>query len=210
MMPSTNRQNALATKIERITNSASRNTASLQASVPPVAGCAERSVSSARLAACPSGLSGASSTTCCHAFVAPSRSCLPNALTMPTFNSVFVCLGSMLSECDELRERLVRLVRVVVAHAQIGAEVHVVRRELQRLLVPRDRIVVPLGVEIEIRELGARLGVRGLAVRRPTSTPSPSLRRGWRRGGWRRSGRARRRLRRAPAPRREARLAGCR
>ena len=52
--------------------------------------------------------------TCCHAFVAPSRSCLPNALTMPMFSSVFACLGSILSECVELRERLVGLVRVVV------------------------------------------------------------------------------------------------
>ena len=46
----------------------------------------------------PSGLSGASWMTCCHACGAPSRSCLPNALTMPTFSSVLACFGSILSE----------------------------------------------------------------------------------------------------------------
>ena len=39
-----------------------------------------------------------SSITCCHALAAPSRSCLPNARTMPTFSSVFECFGSIASE----------------------------------------------------------------------------------------------------------------
>ena len=42
-----------------------------------------------------SGLSGATSRTRCHAFSAPSRSCLANARTMPTFSSVFECFGSI-------------------------------------------------------------------------------------------------------------------
>src|SRR5204863_8659330 len=65
----------------------------------PVPGCAERMLSSARFAAWPSGLSGASWMSCCHACAAPSRSCLPKAFTIPTVRSVFVCLGSICSEC---------------------------------------------------------------------------------------------------------------
>src|SRR5260221_213178 len=64
----------------------------------------------------------------------------------------------------ELVERLVRLVRVVVADAEIGADVDVSRRQLQRLRVPLDRIVVALGVEVQVAELDARLWVRGLAL----------------------------------------------
>ena len=37
-------------------------------------------------------------STCCHACCAPSRSCLPNACTMPTFSSVLACFGSSFSE----------------------------------------------------------------------------------------------------------------
>src|SRR3954467_11201355 len=61
-------------------------------------GCADCTLSSARFAAWPSGLSGASFNTSCHAFTAPSRSCFPNALTMPTLSSVFACFGSSFSE----------------------------------------------------------------------------------------------------------------
>ena len=61
-------------------------------------GAALRRPSSACFAARASGLSGATSSTCCHAFAAPSRSCLPNARTMPTFSSVFECFGSIASE----------------------------------------------------------------------------------------------------------------
>jgi len=50
------------------------------------------------IAAWPSGLSGARRITSCHALAAPSRSCLPNALTMPTLSSVLPCLGSSDSE----------------------------------------------------------------------------------------------------------------
>src|SRR5512143_4312697 len=53
----------------------------------PTAGCADFRLSSARFAACPSGLSGESLMTSSHAFDAPSGSCLPNSRTMPTFNS---------------------------------------------------------------------------------------------------------------------------
>src|SRR5882724_3698492 len=60
--------------------------------------CADVRLSIARFAACPSGPSGASATTWRHADSAPSRSCLPNAFTMPTLSSVLACLGSSLSD----------------------------------------------------------------------------------------------------------------
>src|SRR5262249_8981172 len=66
---------------------------------PPDAGWADCTLSSARFAACASGLPGATSITFCHAWIAPSRSCLPNARTMPRFNSVLACFGSISSEC---------------------------------------------------------------------------------------------------------------
>jgi hypothetical protein len=55
----------------------------------------------------------------------------------------------------ELRERSVRLVRVVIRHPEIGADIDVLRRELQRVAVPPDRFVVALGIEIQIAELRA-------------------------------------------------------
>src|SRR5262249_53189995 len=71
-----------------------------------IAGCADDRLSRARFAAWPSGLSGASLMTSCHAFDAPSRSCLPNALTMPTFRSVLACFGSILSDCSNCASAL--------------------------------------------------------------------------------------------------------
>src|SRR5262249_5145103 len=65
---------------------------------PPVAGCGDCRLSSARFAACASGLPGATSITFCHACSAPSRSCFPKARTMPWFSSVLACFGSILSE----------------------------------------------------------------------------------------------------------------
>src|SRR5476649_831329 len=64
----------------------------------PTPACADVRLSSARLAAWPSGLSGASAITCFHASPAPSRSCLPNAFTMPTFSNVLTCFGSSVSD----------------------------------------------------------------------------------------------------------------
>ena len=72
----------------------------------------------------------------------------------------------------ELRQRFVRLVRVVVADAEVGADVDVVGLELQRLGVPLDRVVVPLGVEIEVAELDARLRRSTARARPRTSAPS--------------------------------------
>src|SRR5262249_26618684 len=69
-------------------------------------GCADCRLSSARLPACPSGLSGASLIPCCHACDAPSRSCLPNARTIPTFSSVLACLGSSFNECSNCASAL--------------------------------------------------------------------------------------------------------
>src|SRR4029453_1933843 len=45
-----------------------------------------------------SGDAGPSSMTRSHALAAPSRSCLPKARTIPMFNSVFVCPGSIVSD----------------------------------------------------------------------------------------------------------------
>ena len=64
----------------------------------------------------------------------------------------------------ELRERFVRLVDVVVTHAEIGAHVHVGRRQLQRIRIPLDRIVVPLGIEEQVPELRARRRVARFAL----------------------------------------------
>src|SRR5262245_20902978 len=64
----------------------------------------------------------------------------------------------------EQLERLVRPIRVVVADAEIGDHVDVVWRERERLVVPFDGVFVTVGVEIESRELRARLGVLRLAL----------------------------------------------
>src|SRR5579859_1029194 len=70
-----------------------------EAAAPPVIpGWADCRLSRARLAACASGVPGASSMTFCHDSVAPFRSCLPKALTIPTLSSVFTCLGSSASD----------------------------------------------------------------------------------------------------------------
>ena len=64
----------------------------------------------------------------------------------------------------ELLDGEVGLVVVVVAHAEVGADVHVLRVERQRLAVPLDRVGVAAGVVVEISELRARDGVLGIAV----------------------------------------------
>ena len=72
----------------------------------PTPACADVRLSSARLAAWPSGPSGAIAITCCHAASAPSRSCLPNALTMPTLSSVLACLGSSFNDVSNCASAL--------------------------------------------------------------------------------------------------------
>src|SRR4029077_6909116 len=67
---------------------------------------ADRRVSSARLAAWPSGLFGSMASTCSQALVAPARSCLPNARTMPTFSRVLGCLGSIASDLSNCTSAL--------------------------------------------------------------------------------------------------------
>src|SRR6266851_7473475 len=57
----------------------------------------------------------------------------------------------------ELLERLVGLVRIVVADPEVGAHVDVVRRQPQR-------VAVPLGIEVEVAELRARRGVGRLTL----------------------------------------------
>src|SRR6185436_1419216 len=64
----------------------------------PPAPCADFKVSRARLAACPSGPLGSIAITCSHALVAPARSCLPNARTMPRLRSVLVCFGLIFND----------------------------------------------------------------------------------------------------------------
>ena len=75
---------------------------------------------------------GAMSMTFCHAAAAPSRSCLPNARTMPMFSSVFVCFAIDRQRAIELRQRPIRLVHVVVGDPEIRAGVDVLRVDRQR------------------------------------------------------------------------------
>ena len=56
-------------------------------------------------------------------------------------------------------EGLVWLVRVVVRHAEIGAEIGIVRLELDGFAVPLHSILVALGIEVHVAELDARLRV---------------------------------------------------
>ena len=93
---------------------------------------------------------------------------MPKARTTPRFSRVLAWLGSMRERALELRERPVGLVRVVVGHAQIGADVGVAGVEVERRLVPADGVGIALGVEVQVAELRparrvARRGV-GLAV----------------------------------------------
>ena len=108
-------------------------------------GCADFMLSRARRAACPSGVFGASSTTCCQAFVAPSRSCFPNAEHDPLVQHGLRVLRVDLERVLELRQRAIGLVRVVVAHPEVGADIRVGGIELERRLVPLDRLIVLLG-----------------------------------------------------------------
>src|SRR4051794_35795382 len=65
-------------------------------------------------------------------------------------------LGIDLQRALKLRERLVRLILVVVADTQVGTHVGIGRIERDRLFVPLDGIVVSLGVEVEVAELRTR------------------------------------------------------
>ena len=124
--------------------------------------------SSRRARAWPPALPGSPARAACtssHAFAAPCRSCLPNARTIPTLSSVFVCFGSICERLVELRQRAIRLIQVVVADAEIGADVGVRRIERQRRLVPPRRLLVLLGVEVQVAQLDAR---RRVASARPT------------------------------------------
>ena len=53
----------------------------------------------------------------------------------------------------DLRQCLVDAIRVVETHREVGADVDVVGVELERRLVPRNREVRPIGVEIHVAEL---------------------------------------------------------
>src|SRR5262249_44416304 len=57
-----------------------------------------------------------------------------------------------LQRMRELLDRFVRLVDVVVADAQVRADVDVVRIQLERVAVPLDGVVVVLGIEVEVRQ----------------------------------------------------------
>ena len=138
--------------------------------------------SSARFAACPSGLSGASSMHLLPRAVGPGQVLLAERAHDALVQQRLRVLGIDASAIVELRERLVGLVRVVVADAEVGADVDVLRAELERLVVPLDRLVVPLGVEVQVAELDARGRVRRLACRRRSSAPSRGSRPGRRRG----------------------------
>ena len=164
MTPSTKRQNAHATSEQQREDE--ERAYHCPPAAPPVVfwWAAAATPSSARRAAWPSGLSGASSTTFFHSAAAPCRSSLPKASTMPLLSSVLVCLGSSFRLRSNVAERLVGAVHVVVADAEIGVRVHVRGLELHGALVPRDRVVPALGVEVGVRQLQRRRGVLGIAL----------------------------------------------
>ena len=108
---------------------------------------------------------GATTSTFCHASAAPLRSCLPKARTMPMLSSVLAWLGIDDERSIELRQRLVRLVHVVVGDAEVGAGVDVLRIDLQRRLVPLGRFLEPAGVEVHVAELHARDRVGRILLR---------------------------------------------
>ena len=166
MKLSTRRQNMRATMMMRTRSEdeaqPSSRAAAAAAAGPdaPTAGCRARA-SRPALPDCPVRCL----ITCCHASDAPCRSCLPNAFTMPTFSSVLACFGSILSERSNCSSALSGWFDVVVADAEVGADVR--RRSatsFDRVVVPLDRVVVALGVEVEVAELDARRGVRWLAL----------------------------------------------
>src|SRR4029453_5003418 len=81
-------------------------------------------------------------------------------------------LGIELERLLELGQGFGGLVGVVVADTGIGAHVDVLRIALERFRVPRDRVFVSLGVEIEIAELRTGLCVRRLALGRSEENTS--------------------------------------
>ena len=64
----------------------------------------------------------------------------------------------------ELLDGEVGLIVVVVTHAEVGADVHLIRIERDRLAVPLDGIGVPAGVVVKVPELRARDSVLRIAI----------------------------------------------
>src|SRR5439155_15235241 len=69
-----------------------------------------------------------------------------------------------LQRTGKLIQRLVRLIRVEVADAEVRADVGIVRRNLQRFRVPGNRVVVALGVKVEVPELDPGGGILRLTI----------------------------------------------
>ena len=74
---------------------------------------------------------------------------------MPRFSQRLGVLRVDLERPGELRQRLIDLVRVVVADREVRADVGVGRRDLQRRLVPPGGLGVVLGVEVQVGQLRA-------------------------------------------------------
>ena len=64
----------------------------------------------------------------------------------------------------ELLQRAVGLIGVVVGDPEVGADVDVLRIDLERRLIPAGGFVEALAVEVQVAELRPRRGVRGPLV----------------------------------------------
>ena len=75
--------------------------------------------------------------------------------------------GIELERVVELRERPVRLLRVVVRHGKVGTNFHGIRVEFQRRFVPGSGLTVALTVKIEVPQHGAHGRIRRPRSRLP-------------------------------------------
>ena len=127
------------------------------------------------LAACPSGVFGASATTCCHACAGAGQILLAERLDDADVQQRLDVLGiDLRATARTARARLIGLVRVVVGHAEIGRDVGVVRIERERLLVPRDRLRILLGVEVTCCRAARAAAGRSDSARPPLRAPAPA------------------------------------
>ena len=127
-MPSTRRQNARATKMARTMKQDEPEHHAPGFCRRRRPGAPTCRLSSARLAACPSGTVGRDLHHLLPRLRRAVEILLAERLHDADVQQRLRVLRIELQRVLELRERLVRLVRVVVADAEIGADVDVVRR----------------------------------------------------------------------------------
>ena len=128
-MPSTRRQNARATKMTRTMNRTSRAASGTRLLRAPPRRMRRLQAVERALGGLPFGaVRRERRPPAATPASAPSRSCLPNALHDADVQQRLGVLRIELQRVVELLERLVRLVRVVVADAEVGADVDVLRR----------------------------------------------------------------------------------